>query len=121
MKLSYGATGQVHFPNAHEYYYILGLLAMSNRTSIVWEHNEDQGAWGSEGRIHVYADLGLFSPYFDITAGNGRVLGRINCNDYVSKLRNRHNFTLGVTQNIPLVMSTVSRQYWADFIRGLAA
>ena len=49
MKLVYGTTGQVHFSDAHEYYYVLGLLARAKRTSIVWEHNEDQGAWASEG------------------------------------------------------------------------
>ena len=120
MKLNYGTIGQIHFTDAHEYYYVLGLLAMANRTSIVWEHNENQGAWGSEGRIHIFADMVLFSPYFDITTGTGRAIGRTNCNEYVSKLLNRHNFGLGKVQNIPLIMSTVPRQYWSDFIRGLA-
>lgn len=120
MRLSYGSTEQVNFPDSHEYYYALGLLASARRTSINWEHNEEQGAWGPEGRIHVYADLALFSPYFAVTAGTGRVLGRINCNDYVSKLVNRHNFAFGAIQNIPLIMSTVPRRYQGDFVRGLA-
>ncbi|QBX63355.1 hypothetical protein [Dehalococcoides mccartyi] len=121
MKLVYGTTGQVHFSDAHEYYYVLGLLARAKRTSIVWEHNEDQGAWASEGRIHVQADIGLFSTNFSITAGTGSMLGRVNCNDYVSSLQTQHNFALGTTQSIPLIMATVPQKYIDDFIRGLAA
>ena len=121
MKLDYGTTGQVHFSDAHEYYFVLGLLARTKRTSIVWEHNEDQGAWASEGRIHIRADRGLFSTNFNITAGRGSVVGRVNCNDYVSTLQTRHNFALGVTQSIPLIMTTVPEKYLDDFIRGLAA
>ena len=121
MNLVYGTTDQVHFSDAHEYYYVLGLLARAKRTSLVWEHNEEQGAWSSEGRIHIHADIGLFSTNFNITAGRGSVLGRVNCNDYVSALQTQHNFALGATQSIPLIMTTVPQEYLDDFIGGLAA
>ena len=49
---SSGSTGQVQFANEHEYYRLLGYLAKSDgSTEFAWEHNEEQGAWGSEGRI----------------------------------------------------------------------
>lgn len=49
---SFGRNGQVQFANEHEFYKFWGYLAKSDgSTSLVWEHNENQGAWGSEGRI----------------------------------------------------------------------
>jgi len=121
VKLSYGLHGQVHFSDAREYYYALGFLASAKRTSLHWEHNEEQGAWGSEGRIHCYKELSLFPPSFIITAGTGTALGRINCNDYVTELVETHHFTFGrVNQDITLIMSTVPNWYRADFLRGVA-
>lgn len=49
---SFGSIGQVQFADEHEYYRLLGYLAKSDEsTELAWEHNEQQGAWGSEGRI----------------------------------------------------------------------
>lgn len=121
MKLSYGSNGQVHFSDEKEYYYALGFLASAKRTSMHWEHNEEQGAWGSEGRIHCYKELSLFPLSFRITAGTGTVLGRINCNDYVKELEETHYFSYGrVNQDTTLIMSTVPARYRADFLRGMA-
>ena len=54
-KKSFGINGQIQFANEHEYYKLIGFLAKSDgSTSLVWEHNEEQGAWGSEGRIQIY-------------------------------------------------------------------
>lgn len=51
-KSHFGRNGQVGFSCPEEYYELLGYLAKSDgSTSITWENNEDQGAWGSEGRI----------------------------------------------------------------------
>ena len=48
---SFGSIGQVQFTNEHEYYRLLGYLAKSDgSTELAWEHNENQGAWGSEGK-----------------------------------------------------------------------
>lgn len=48
-KQSFGTNGQIQFANEHEYYKFLGFLARSDgSTSIVWEHNEEQGAWINE-------------------------------------------------------------------------
>ena len=51
-KSRFGRNGQVNFSCPEDYYELLGYLAKSDgTTSITWENNEDQGAWGSEGRI----------------------------------------------------------------------
>lgn len=51
----FGTKGQVSFINKHEYYELIGFLAKSDNTvSITWERNEEQGAWGSEGRLQFY-------------------------------------------------------------------
>ena len=51
-KSYFGRNGQVRFSSPKEYYELLGYLAKSDGlTSLTWENNEDQGAWGSEGRI----------------------------------------------------------------------
>jgi len=121
MRLIFGSNGQLHFSDEKEYYYALGFLASAKRTSIHWENNEEQGAWGSEGRIHCYKELSLFPPSFPMTAGTGTALRRINCNDYVKTLEETHHFTYGrVNQDITLIMSTVPNRYRADFLRGVA-
>ena len=49
---TFGSTKQIQFADEHEYYRLLGYLAKSDgSTELAWEHNEQQGAWGSEGRI----------------------------------------------------------------------
>ena len=121
MQLTFGKYGQVHFSNKNEYYYTLGLLASAKRTSIHWEHNEEQGAWASEGRIHCYSDQHLFTPVFNITTGTGPAIGRINCNEYVRRLLDVEHFREGrINQNIASISSTVTQQYLSDFQRGLA-
>lgn len=53
-KQNFGHNSQIQFANEHEFYKFLGYLAKSDgSTSLVWEHNENQGAWGSEGRIQI--------------------------------------------------------------------
>ena len=47
-KSRFGRNGQVNFSSPEDYYELLGYLAKSDgTTSITWENNEDQGAWGS--------------------------------------------------------------------------
>ena len=49
-KQNFGIKNQMQFANEHEFYKLLGYLAKSDgSTSLAWEHNENQGAWGSEG------------------------------------------------------------------------
>ena len=49
----FGKRNKLKFSSPREYYETLGFLAKSDRlVSFHWEQNEEQGAWGSEGRIH---------------------------------------------------------------------
>lgn len=119
-KLSYGRQDQVHFRNLKEYYFTLGFLANSKNAELRWEHNEDQGAWGSEGRIHCLIPETKFPPFFRFTAGRGNVFARINCNEYVANLVMNHHFSQGNTwQNAALIRSTVPDVYKAFFDEGL--
>lgn len=95
-KSSFGSKGQIQFANEHEYYTFLGYLAKSDgSTSIVWEHNENQGAWGSEGRIQVHISNMPNIGQLAITAGNGGdVISRINCNEFVENICTNHGLTM---------------------------
>lgn len=118
-KSSFGTSGQVQFANEHEYYKFLGYLAKSDgSTSLVWEHNEEQGAWASEGRIQILRPL----PYpfnVSLTAGVGNIIARVNCNEFIENIRANHHFTIGRTQNIPDIRTTIPQQYISDFDDGL--
>ena len=89
-------------------------------TSIVWEHNENQGAWGSEGRIQIHTANMPNIWNLRYTAGNGgAVLQRVNCNEFVDNIRRDHGFVYGKIQNVDIIRNTVPIQYQADFDRGL--
>lgn len=116
---SFGSRGQIQFADEHEYYKFLGYLAKSDgTTSLVWEHNEDQGAWASEGRIQILSPI----PYpFQLqeTAGVGNILSRVNCNEFIENIRSDHNFVVGKRQNIIEIGSTIPEEYMTDFNDGL--
>lgn len=120
-KHSFGHKGQVQFANEHEFYKFLGYLAKSDgSTSLVWEHNENQGAWGSEGRIQIHTHNMPNLWNVVLTAGNGgNVVNRINCNEFVENICTQHGFVYGNTQNIAQVRSTVPPQFINDFNDGL--
>lgn len=119
-KRSFGSNGQVQFDNECEYYRLIGYLAKSDgSSSIVWEHNEDQGAWASEGRIQFFK----FVPdgfHLSLTAGVGNIWKRVNCNEFVENLRANHNFVIGGNQNIDAIRSTVPDTYIPCFEIGLS-
>ena len=94
-KKSFGTHGQLTFSDEHEFYRFLGYLARSKgETSLVFEHNEQQGAWGPEGRIQIHSsDFPTKWPAFPTTAGNGgNVLSRINCNEFIKEIVANHAF-----------------------------
>ena len=110
-KSRFGRNGQVNFSCPEDYYELLGYLAKSDgTTSITWENNEDQGAWGSEGRICFYLRY---------TAGTGSIYKRVNCNDFVEHLSKYHGFVQGRYQNIESIRRTIPPQYIYCFERGL--
>lgn len=118
-KLRYGSQDQVSFRDLNEYYFALGFLANSRNAEIMWENNEDQGAWGSEGRIHCLVPETLFPQFFRFTTGRGAVYARINCNDYVKTLVTEHNFSYNrIGQNVEQILETVPDQYRQSFRDG---
>jgi hypothetical protein len=118
---TFGTKSQVSFRNEHEYYELLGFLAKSNNTvSITWEHNEQQGAWGSEGRLEFYAVNRPITATLSHTAGNGgSIISRVNCNDFVQNLNKNHAFVWGKDQPIDEIRTTIPAEYLTDFERGL--
>lgn len=121
-QLIFGTKSQIQFNNDSEFFEALGFLSKNDgTTSINWEHNENQGAWGSEGRIHCYKNIASFPIYFSVafTAGVGNIIHRINCNEYIEYIVKNHSFVMGATQNQVAVLATVPAINAADFNRGL--
>lgn len=117
---NFGRNGQVSFSCPGEYYRMLGYLAKSDgSTSITWENNEESGAWGKEGRIHFYRrDLPLLGT-LKLTAGNGSIIYRVNCNQFVEHISKYHGFVQGKFQDISLIRSTIPSVHLKDFELGL--
>ncbi len=121
-KTRFGTQGQVSFRDLNEYYYVLGFLANSNNAELRWENNEDQGAWGSEGRIHCLIPEERFPQCFRFTAGRGNIHARINCNEYVATLVTEHNFKTGsCNQDLSAILETVPEKYRDAFKEGYGA
>lgn len=118
---AFGTRNQVSFRNQHEYYELLGFLAKSDDTvSITWEHNEQQGAWGSEGRLEFYTTNIPVAATLSQTAGNsGSILSRVNCNDFVQNLIQNHAFVWGKVQPEEEIRATIPAEFQIDFERGL--
>ena len=116
---SFGSHGQIQFADEHEYYKFLGYLAKSDgTTSLVWEHNETQGAWASEGRIQIFSPI----PYpfqSQETVGVGNILSRVNCNEFIENIRLHHKFVIGKNQDIVNIRTTIPEEYMIDFEEGL--
>ena len=120
-KNQFGTQNQIVCATPHEYYELLGYLAKSDgTTSLVWEHNENQGAWGSEGRIHGYVDEIPLTCAMTLTQGVGSICHRVNCNEFIEHIVVHHRFVQGKVQNIAQIRSTIPLTYLNDFDRGLA-
>ncbi len=118
---SFGTLGHIECSTPNEYYELLDYLAKSDgTTALVWEHNEDQGAWGSEGRIHFYEEIIPLSCYLGVTKGNKSIAYRVNCNEFVGHIVTNHHFIEGKYQNTALIRSTIPTEYLPDFDRGLS-
>lgn len=55
-----------------------------------------------------------------VTAGNGGIISRINCNEFLENIINNHSFVIGNTQDVLQIRQTVPQQYLADFDAGLS-
>ena len=118
----FGTKGQVWFDTAADYYEFLGYLAKDDGTTkLVWEHNDEQGAWGQEGRIHFNTPQPkALKAKLSHTAGNGVVITRVNCNDFVNHIAEHHLFKPNGSQNQVEINKTIPEEYHNDFDRGLA-
>lgn len=112
---------QIQFASENEYYKALGYLARNNdSTSLNWENNQLQGAWGQEGRIHFYFNNPSIPGNFNLTAGNGNIKHRTNCNEFLSNLYTSYGFINGKVQNTTTIRSNIPLPYVQDFNLGLA-
>lgn len=122
-KQYFGKRNKMRFDSQEEYYETLGFLSKSdNSIALVWEDNDEQGAWGKEGRIHCLSNLNKFTAPLRRKFTKGRakkVLHRINCNEFVKDLETNHNFAMGSTQNTNSIRNSIPQQYQVDFDRGL--
>lgn len=116
---TFGTQNQIQFEDEHEFFQFLGYLAKSDGSSfLVWEHNEEQGAWGSEGRIQLYRPLPI-QWNVRVTAGVGNMCGRINCNQFIQFIRTNYGYVEGGTQDIATILSNIPDEYKVDFNNGL--
>lgn len=119
MRLVFGTRDQVSFPTEEDYYFSLGFLANSEHAEIRWEHNEEQGAWGSEGRILFKINTRWIPPFFSQTKGVGRTTARTNCNDYIEHIVRVHMFKeINDRANVNVIESTVPIRYRTVFWNG---
>lgn len=118
---TFGTKDQVQFNTAADYYEFLGYLAKEDGTTkIVWEHNDEQGAWAEEGRIQFY----LWPPAalrarLNHTAGLGSIVSRVNCNAFVEHIARHHHFISNGSQDIARIRASIPAAHNADFDRGL--
>lgn len=120
-KTSLGTKNQITFNSPSEFYQALGYLARNNaNTSLNWENNENQGAWGSEGRVQFHIDNPSIPGNFSLTAGNGtNIIHRTNCNEFLQNLYVNYGFINGYTQNQATIRANIPTQYINDFNIGL--
>lgn len=116
----FGTVQQVRFNAPEDYYEFLGFLSRNDDTTrIVWEDNDEQGAWGPEGRIHFFVDQPAdLRAVLSHTAGRGNVVSRVNCNEFVEHIITHHAFVSEATQDTAAVRATVPQGNLGDFDRG---
>ncbi len=115
--LTYGKNHQITFQDLAEKYKFIGYLTNHN-VFLQWEHNEQQGAWGQEGRIAFTSDhVTLHFPHLLYTAGVGNYTSRLNCNDFVQELF-QLGFSKGNTQNTNLIRGNIQPACFPYFDAG---
>jgi hypothetical protein len=119
-KTFFGSKKQITFPTVSSYYEFIGYLAKDDGSSrIVMENNDDQGAWGREGRIEFLNDIPIeLTVTMKHTAGNSNIRSRVNCNEFIDDLINNHNFTKDGKQDLAKIKKTIPLNYLNDFKAG---
>jgi hypothetical protein len=118
--MKYGKNNQVDIKTIEDFYFILGYLTQKDKTKIVWEHNEEQGAWGSEGRILFFENNLPFQiiSCFRLTKGVGNITYRLNCNDFVNELINKYGFQIGKNQDVNKIKVNIPNEFIKNFEEG---
>jgi len=118
---AFGKKQQITFNSEEEYYEFLGFLSKNDGTTkLVWEENNEQGAWTEEGRILFFVNQpATLRANLLHTAGNYNIVFRVNCNDFIEDIRTNHSFVLGETQNTAIIRNTIPNQFLASFDGGL--
>ena len=90
-KLIYGKNEQVRFNSEKELEEAVEyILTSPNVDYTIHEDNQNQGAWGSEDRIHFTSEIGVPECLKrNMTAGRGSLYGRINCKEFVEYIKSK--------------------------------
>lgn len=118
----FGTKAQIRFDTQADYYEFLGYLAKNDGTSkLVWECNDEQGAWAQEGRIQFYVaqPVGLRAK-LKHTSGTGSITSRVNCNAFVEHIAQYHHVISNGPQNKAKIRASIPPVHLKDFDRGLA-
>lgn len=119
---TFGTNAQIRFNAEADYYEFLGYLAKNDGTTqLVWEDNDLRGAWAKEGRIQFYVQQPVaLRARLDHTAGVGRIITRVNCNDFVEHVVAHHHFVTDGPQVAATIRTSIPAAHRTDFDRGLA-
>lgn len=119
---TFGTNEQIRFESEPDYYETLGYLAKDDGSArIVWENNDEQGAWAPEGRIQFYGEPPVaLRAKLKHTAGSGSITSRVNCNDFIQHIINYHHFVAGPHQNMSQIAASIPKNFLTDFERGFA-
>ena len=120
-KKHFGTKNQISFKAESDYYLFLGYLAKNDgSTKIVWETNKKSGAFEDEGRIQFFVDPPKnITAKLTLTAGVGKILHRVNCNEFTENIVENHNFRYGEKQHAGKIKTTIPDKYIIDFGKGL--
>ena len=117
MKLIYGQKKQISFANVQEKYRFIGYIT-SHGVGVTWEKNNEQGAWGEEGRITFVSNhVEVNFPNLGYSAGNSAYHCRLNCNEFVRELLDL-GFVYGNIQNVTVIKNNIPAPYQSDFDSG---
>ena len=120
MKKQLGKNNQINATYS-DYYEFIGYLANHPKVvSIVWQNNQEQGAWAKEGRIQFRNDEYKYfqAKGFNFTAGRAGISARLNCNSFIEEL-NRLGFQQGAVQDLNAIRANIDPQYINDFNIGV--
>lgn len=116
----FGQRNYLRFDSEEDYYEVIGYLANRNSNYFI-SCEEYENKWGAEYRINFYSIENMPQSLRNaISAGNNSYVARLNNNEFIYNLINRHNFSVTGQQNLNDVLETIPTQYFESFNRGYA-